>query len=171
MKMYAQLFTEVLSFKTHNKRLQLKSFVIWVRNYLFLKDYVTSEGAVSHNVLYINIAHYLFSMTLLTAFINFFSFIFSSFFFFFLSSFLACFSSAVNPSSSLTLDKSLLCTLLTSLGVLMRSISRSISRLILGERVLNEIILADFIFRRNLCRLETNYVKITKIIMLRFIML
>ena len=31
---------------------QLKSFIIWVRNYLFLKKYVTPEGAVSHNVLY-----------------------------------------------------------------------------------------------------------------------
>ena len=30
----------------------LKSFNIWVRNYLFLKNYITSEGAVSHNVLY-----------------------------------------------------------------------------------------------------------------------
>ena len=30
----------------------LASFIIWVRNYLFLKKYVTSEGAVSHNVLY-----------------------------------------------------------------------------------------------------------------------
>ena len=34
------------------KALGLKSFNIWVRNYLFLKNYVTSEGAVSHNVLY-----------------------------------------------------------------------------------------------------------------------
>ena len=45
----------------HNKRLQLKSFIIWVRNYLFLKNYVTSEGAVSHNVLYyqqLSIARY-----------------------------------------------------------------------------------------------------------------
>ena len=31
-----------------------KSFsdsIIWLRNYLFLKKYVTSEGVVSHNVL------------------------------------------------------------------------------------------------------------------------
>ena len=44
-----------------NKRLQLKYFIIWVRNYLFLKNYVTSEGAVSHNVLYyqqLSIARY-----------------------------------------------------------------------------------------------------------------
>ena len=34
---------------------------IWVRNYLFLKNYITSEGAVSHNVLYyqqLSIARY-----------------------------------------------------------------------------------------------------------------
>ena len=36
-----------------NKRLQLKYFIIWARNYLFLKKkYVTSEGAVSLNMLY-----------------------------------------------------------------------------------------------------------------------
>ena len=29
-----------------------KSFDIWVRNYLFLKNHVTSEGAVSNDVLY-----------------------------------------------------------------------------------------------------------------------
>ena len=29
-----------------------KSFIILVRNYLFLKIYVISEGAASHNVLY-----------------------------------------------------------------------------------------------------------------------
>ena len=28
----------------------LKYFFIWVRNYLFLKNYITSEGAVSHIV-------------------------------------------------------------------------------------------------------------------------
>ena len=28
-------------------------FIIGVRNYLFVKNYVTSEGAVSHNVLYL----------------------------------------------------------------------------------------------------------------------
>ena len=30
----------------------LKSFTICVRNYLFLKNSVTSEGAISHNVFY-----------------------------------------------------------------------------------------------------------------------
>ena len=38
-----------------------KSFKIRVRYYLFLKNYVTSEGAVSHNVLYyeqLSIARY-----------------------------------------------------------------------------------------------------------------
>ena len=34
------------------KASDLKSFDIWVKNYLFLKSYNTSEGAVSHNVLY-----------------------------------------------------------------------------------------------------------------------
>ena len=29
-----------------------KYFNVWVRNNLFPKNYVTSEGAVSHNVLY-----------------------------------------------------------------------------------------------------------------------
>ena len=29
-----------------------KSFIILLRNYLFQKNYVTSEGAISHNVLY-----------------------------------------------------------------------------------------------------------------------
>ena len=33
------------------KRLQMY-FKIWVRNYLLFKSYLTSEGAVSHNVLY-----------------------------------------------------------------------------------------------------------------------
>ena len=39
----------------------LKYLNIWVRNQLFLKNYVTSEGAVSHNVLYyqqLSIAYY-----------------------------------------------------------------------------------------------------------------
>ena len=35
-----------------NKRLQLEYFIIWEGNYLFLKNYVTSERALSHNVLY-----------------------------------------------------------------------------------------------------------------------
>ena len=34
------------------QRLQLKSLIIWEINYLFLKNYFTLEGAVSHNVLY-----------------------------------------------------------------------------------------------------------------------
>ena len=34
-----------------NKRLQLEYFIIWVRD-LFLKNYITSEGAGSGNVLY-----------------------------------------------------------------------------------------------------------------------
>ena len=33
-------------------KLHLKPLIIWVRNYLFLKIYATSEGAVSHNVWY-----------------------------------------------------------------------------------------------------------------------
>ena len=42
-------------FQMHYKRLyQLKSFIICVMNYLFLKNYITSEGAVSHNVITIN---------------------------------------------------------------------------------------------------------------------
>ena len=39
----------------------MKSFIIRVKNYLFLKDDVTSEGAVSHNVLFyqqLSIARY-----------------------------------------------------------------------------------------------------------------
>ena len=35
----------------HKNNLSWSLFFIWVRNYLFLKNYVTSEGAVSHNVL------------------------------------------------------------------------------------------------------------------------
>ena len=30
----------------------MKSFIIWMRNYFFLKNYVTSEEAVSQNVFY-----------------------------------------------------------------------------------------------------------------------
>ena len=48
-------------FQMSNKRLQLKSVTIGVRTYLFVKNYVASEGAVSHNVLYyqqLSIAHY-----------------------------------------------------------------------------------------------------------------
>ena len=32
--------------------LQLKFFIIWVRSYLFLKNYITSERAISHNIFY-----------------------------------------------------------------------------------------------------------------------
>ena len=39
-------------FQMHNKRLQLRSFIIWVRNYLFLKNYVNSGRTVCHNALY-----------------------------------------------------------------------------------------------------------------------
>ena len=38
-----------------------KRLHIWVRNYLFLKNYVTSKGDVSHDVLYyqqLSIANY-----------------------------------------------------------------------------------------------------------------
>ena len=47
-------FTIFVWFQMNNKL-----FIIWVRNYL--KNYITSEGAVSHNVLYyqqLSIAHY-----------------------------------------------------------------------------------------------------------------
>ena len=39
----------------------MKSLNIWLRNYLLLKNYVTSDGAVSLNVLHyqqLSIAHY-----------------------------------------------------------------------------------------------------------------
>ena len=45
----------------------MKSFNICVRNYLFLKNYITSEGAVAHNVLcyqQLSIAIYQVSFTL-----------------------------------------------------------------------------------------------------------
>ena len=44
-----------------NKRLQLKSFIIWMRNDLFLLKQLTSKEAISHNVLYyqqLSIARY-----------------------------------------------------------------------------------------------------------------
>ena len=47
----------LLCFQMLYKRLQLKSFIIRVRNDLFLKNYVTSEGAVSHNVT-VNFSYY-----------------------------------------------------------------------------------------------------------------
>ena len=46
------LLHDFVCFQMQNKRLQLKSFIIWVRNDLFLKNYVTSEGVISHNVVY-----------------------------------------------------------------------------------------------------------------------
>ena len=53
MKENTPLFYKFVCFQMPvNKASGLKSFNIWVRNYLFLKNYVTSEGAVSHNVLY-----------------------------------------------------------------------------------------------------------------------
>ena len=42
----------MVCFQIGRKASGQKSFVILVRNYLFLKNYVTSEGAVFHNVLY-----------------------------------------------------------------------------------------------------------------------
>ena len=39
------------NFQLPNERLQLKSFIIWVRNYFFLKNDITSEGAISRNAL------------------------------------------------------------------------------------------------------------------------
>ena len=38
----------MLDFETSNSKLEIK----FVENYFFLENYVTSEGAVSHNVLY-----------------------------------------------------------------------------------------------------------------------
>ena len=55
----------------HNKILQLKYFLIWVRNNLFLKNYDTSEGAISHNGLYyqqLSIARYQVSFLCLQIF-------------------------------------------------------------------------------------------------------
>ena len=55
---------KLCAFRCLNSRPQLRSriqFNILVRNYFFLKNYVTSEGAVSHNVLYyqqLSIARY-----------------------------------------------------------------------------------------------------------------
>ena len=38
----------MLDFETSNSKLEIK----FVENYFFFENYVTSEGAVSHNVLY-----------------------------------------------------------------------------------------------------------------------
>ena len=44
----------------HNFHIHCSDFLIilniWVRNYLFFRNYVTSEGAVSHNDLYLSTA-------------------------------------------------------------------------------------------------------------------
>ena len=52
MEEIKSLVAQFVCFQMHNKRLQLKSFNILVRNYLFFKNYITSEGAVSQHVLY-----------------------------------------------------------------------------------------------------------------------
>ena len=47
------LFAQICVLSDSNKRLQAWSLLIfWVRINIFLKNYITSEGAVSHNVLY-----------------------------------------------------------------------------------------------------------------------
>ena len=48
VKEKAPFLHNFVCFLMPSKRLQ----IIWVRNYLFLKNFVTYEGAVSHNVLY-----------------------------------------------------------------------------------------------------------------------
>ena len=61
MKEKTPMLHYFVCFQMHHKRLQPKSFLIWVRNYFFLKNYSTSEGAFSHNVLYyqqLSIARY-----------------------------------------------------------------------------------------------------------------
>ena len=55
----AHLLHKIVCFQIPKK--VLKCFSVWMRNYLFLKNYVTSEGAFSPNVLYykhISIARY-----------------------------------------------------------------------------------------------------------------
>ena len=53
MKEKNTLLVEICVLSDKNKRLNFKkSFIILVRNYLFLKTYATSEGAVSHNGIY-----------------------------------------------------------------------------------------------------------------------
>ena len=41
-----------MCFQMPKKGSRIKLFIIWVRNHLFLKNYVTSEVAVCYNVLY-----------------------------------------------------------------------------------------------------------------------
>ena len=51
---------QMLEFETSRWGLEINSNIL-VRNYFFLENYVTSEGAVSHNVLYyqqLSIARY-----------------------------------------------------------------------------------------------------------------
>ena len=47
----------------------LESLIIWVKVHLFLKNYVTEEEAVSHNVLYISspllVTKYVFMLTIM----------------------------------------------------------------------------------------------------------
>ena len=42
----------MLDFETSNSKSEVSLIVILVENYFFLENYVTSEGAISHNVLY-----------------------------------------------------------------------------------------------------------------------
>ena len=56
MKEKTLLLIYFMCFQMHSKRLQLKYFIVWLRNNLFLTNYVTSEGAVSHNVEQLSIA-------------------------------------------------------------------------------------------------------------------
>ena len=43
------MVTQMLDFETSNSESWVSNFI---ENYLFLENFVTSEGAVSHNVLY-----------------------------------------------------------------------------------------------------------------------
>ena len=45
-------YNTCVCFQMPKKASVLKLFNIWVRNYLIVKNCVTSEGAVSHNILY-----------------------------------------------------------------------------------------------------------------------
>ena len=53
--------TKLCAFTCLISRPQKSNYEVFVKNYFFLKNYVTSEGAVSLNVLYyqqLSIAHY-----------------------------------------------------------------------------------------------------------------
>ena len=52
MKEKTPLLNEFVCFQIGIKGSSYKYFIIWVRIYLFLKNYVASEGVVTHNVLY-----------------------------------------------------------------------------------------------------------------------